>query len=77
MIITILVRECPFLQVRDESTPQHILFNEYIAYLKRPLPKFMFYIIMDEIYPESKGKAESKYDADGNHIGGGLRALLA
>ena len=30
-----------------------------------------FYIIMDEIYPQLKGKPESKYDADGNHIGGG------
>ena len=63
------IREC--FEKSDTCTPQHILFNEYIAYLKRPLPKFMFYIIMDEIYPELKGTAESKYDADGNYISGG------
>lgn len=63
------IREC--FEKSDTCTPQHILFNEYIAYLKRPLPKVFFYIIMDEIYPELKGKAEGKYDADGNHIGGG------
>ena len=63
------IREC--FEKSDICTPQHILFNEYIAYLKRPLPKVFFYIIMDEIYHELKGKAESKYDADGNHIGGG------
>lgn len=63
------IREC--FEKSDTCTPQHILFNEYIAYLKRPLPKVFFYIIMDEIYPELKGNAESKYDADGNYIGGG------
>lgn len=63
------IREC--FEKSDVCTPQHILFNQYIAYLKRPLPKFMFYIIMDEIFPELKGKAESVHDEEGNHISGG------
>jgi len=51
------IREC--FEKSDTCTPQHILFNEYIAYLRRPLPKAFFYIIMEEIYPELKGKAET------------------
>lgn len=63
------IREC--FQKSDRCTPQHILFGEYIAYLKRPLPKVMFYIIMDEIFPELKGKAPSVCDAEGRHVSGG------
>lgn len=63
------IREC--FEKSDVCTPKHILFNQYIAYLRRPLPKVFFYIIMDEIFPELQGKAPSRYDSEGNHIGGG------
>ena len=31
----------------------------------------MFYIIMNEIYPELKGKTETVRDADGEYVSGG------
>ena len=51
------IREC--FEKSDVCTPKHILFNQYIAYLRRPLPKVFFYIIMDEIYSDLAGKAAS------------------
>ena len=63
------IREC--FKKSDTCTPQHILFKQYIDYLRRPLPKVFFYIIMGDIYPELKGNAEVKRDRDGNIIGGG------
>lgn len=63
------IREC--FEKSDVCTPQHILFNQYIAYLRRPLPKVFFYIIMEEIFPELKGKAEVKCDINGEIVGGG------
>ena len=63
------IHEC--FEKSDTCTPQHILFHQYLAYLRRPLPKVFFYIIMEEIYPELKGNAEVKRDRDGNIIGGG------
>ena len=63
------IQEC--FEKSDVCTPQHILFNQYIAYLRRPLPKVFFYIIMDEIYPDLKGKAPHKYNDQGEVIGGG------
>lgn len=38
----------------DDATPKHILFNEYLAYIQKPLPKVIFYIIMDQLYPQAK-----------------------
>lgn len=63
------IREC--FEKSETCTPQHILFNDYIAYLRRPLPKVFFYIIMKEIFPELEGKAEPKYNKAGDRIGGG------
>ena len=63
------IQEC--FEKSDVCTPQHILFNQYIAYLRHPLPKVFFYIIMDEIYPDLKGKAPHEYNDKGEVIGGG------
>lgn len=54
------MREC-FVEA-DEYTPQHILFQQYVDYLQKPLPKVIFYIIMREVYPEYFGKQNDKGD---------------
>lgn len=36
----------------DKVTPQDILFNQYLDYIKKPLPKVVFYIIMQEEFSE-------------------------
>ena len=43
----------------DEYTPQHILYNQYVEYLQKPLPKVIFYIIMQEVYPTLYGKNDA------------------
>lgn len=39
----------------DHYTPQDELFDEYIKYLNKPLPEFMFFIVMGEEFPEYGG----------------------
>ncbi len=39
------------LEQHEEGTPKHILFQQYIDIIKKPVPKVMFYIIVDELYP--------------------------
>jgi len=34
----------------EEGTPKHILYQQYIDKIQKPLPKVFFYIIMDELY---------------------------
>lgn len=46
----------------DVYTPQHILYQQYVDYLQKPLPKVIFYIIMREVYPELFGKQNDKGD---------------
>ena len=46
-------------EATENATAKHILFQQYIDLIKKPLPKVMFYIIMDELYPQAKA-------ADGN-----------
>ncbi len=42
-----------------EFTPKHLLFKKFIEGTKwKGLPKIIFYIIMDELYPRSIGKAK-------------------
>ena len=48
--------EC--FQASEKVTPKHILFDEYVKYLQKPLPKVIFYIIMDEEYGDLIGKDE-------------------
>lgn len=40
----------------EKATAKHELFNQYIAYINKPLPKLMFYIIMDELHSDKIGK---------------------
>lgn len=34
----------------DPGTPKHILYKEYVELIRKPLPKIIFYIVMDQIY---------------------------
>ncbi len=45
----------------EYATAKHILFDQYVDKIKKPLPKVFFYIIMDEIYSERIAKS-----SDGN-----------
>ncbi len=47
------LREC--FEENDKYIPQDKLFENYIAYIKKPLPKFMFYIIMKDVFGEYGG----------------------
>lgn len=49
------ITEC-FIE-SETVTPKHELFNVYIDYLQKPLPKVMFYIIMDDLYGNLAGQA--------------------
>lgn len=40
----------------DHYEPQHLLYQQYVDYIKKPLPKVIFYIIMQEQFPEYYGK---------------------
>jgi hypothetical protein len=40
----------------ENVTPKHILYEQYIELIQKPLPKVMFYIIMDEVYGNLIGK---------------------
>lgn len=46
------LKDC--FEVSEVATPKHILFNEYVAYIGKPLPKVMFYIIMDGLHKTFK-----------------------
>lgn len=48
------IKEC-FEEV-EEVTPKHILYEQYMEYLKKPLPKVVFYIIMDELFGDRIAK---------------------
>ena len=34
----------------EEGTAKHILFKKYIERIQKPLPKIIFYIVMDKVY---------------------------
>ena len=40
----------------DHYEPQHLLYQQYVDYIQKPLPKVVFYIIMQEQFPEYFGK---------------------
>lgn len=52
------IQEC-FEKV-EEVTPKHILYEQYMEYLKKPLPKVVFYIVMDELFGDRIGKTGDK-----------------
>lgn len=42
----------------EKCTPKHLLFKEFTEKTKwKGLPKLIFYILMDELYPNSIAKA--------------------
>lgn len=54
------LNEC--FEETKEVIPKHILFEAFLNYLQKPLPKVIFYIIMDELYPHLIGKDENTND---------------
>lgn len=40
--------EC--FEISETATPKHTLYEGFLNYLQRPLPKILFYIIMAELY---------------------------
>lgn len=54
------LNEC--FEETKEVTPKHLLFEAFLDYLQKPLPKVIFYIIMDELYPHLTGKDETTKD---------------
>ncbi|MCX6216520.1 hypothetical protein [Spirosoma sp.] len=50
------IQEC--FQPSDKVTAKHLLFEQLISLIKVPLPKVIFYILMDEMYGDTIGKSE-------------------
>jgi len=48
----------------DHYEPQDKLFKAYLDYIKKPLPKVIFYIIMQEEFPQFGG-CDTFIDEDG------------
>lgn len=40
----------------DEVIAKHLLWEQFEAHIERQIPKVIFYILMDETYPELIGK---------------------
>jgi hypothetical protein len=49
-----------YFEASETPTAKHILFEQFIAVIKKPLPKIFFYIIMDEMHPQC-GKDENGF----------------
>lgn len=45
----------------DEVTAKHILHFKFMIYINKPLPKVIFYILMDELFGFGDGKDENGY----------------
>lgn len=56
--------EC--FETSEEVMPKHLLYEAFMNYFQRDLPKVIFYIIMDDLYNDKidKGKEE-----DGEFMG--------
>lgn len=48
-----------YFEQTDKVTAKHILFEQLIAVIKVPLPKVIFYILMDGMYSSTIGKDEN------------------
>jgi len=53
------LEEC--IVVSDTIIAKHILYQQYIDLIQKPLPKVFFYIIIDELHFDKMGKG-----SDGN-----------
>jgi len=59
-------------EISEDVTPKHILFNQFST--EAPMcPKLIFYIIMDELYPNLIGKAKT----EGGELGFYLKFISA
>lgn len=50
------LNEC--FEETEEVTPNHELFEAFMEYLQKPIPKVIFYIIMNEMYSPLIGRDE-------------------
>lgn len=50
------LKEC--FEKSEVVTAKHILFQQYGEYIDKPLPKVIFYIIMDEVFGFCNSKDE-------------------
>lgn len=57
----------------DKYIPQDKLYKKYLDYIKKPLPKVIFYIIMRETFEEFGG---CETDEDGNQMNWGYKLDL-
>lgn len=63
------LKECFLLG--DHYEPQHLLFEQYVKYINKPLSKMVFYIIMREEFYDKFG-ADEKRDNDGKLLSRGM-----
>lgn len=64
----------PLNECFEESTeviPKHILFETFLSYLQKPLPKVILYIIMDEQYAHLIAK-----DPESGNLGYKLKLIV-
>jgi hypothetical protein len=47
-----------YFQPAEKATAKHLLFEQFVNEIEVPLQKVFFYIIMDELYATSIGKAD-------------------
>ena len=50
-----------YFEESETVTAKHILFDQLLLSIRVPLPKVVFYILMDEMYGGTIGKDESGY----------------
>ncbi len=60
------LREC--FKMAEKVTPQDELYEQYISYINKPLPKPVFYIIMRHTFPLLFG-ADKILDDSGKLVG--------
>ncbi|WP_158797670.1 hypothetical protein [Pedobacter sp. L105] len=49
----------------SRATPKHVLYQQYVDCIGKPIPKFMFYVIMDETYGHLIDETADKPDQPG------------
>jgi aminopeptidase C len=55
------LKEC--FKIVKKITPQDELYEQYVSYINKPLPKTVFYIIMRNMYPALFGADVHKNDS--------------
>lgn len=67
------LKEC--FRIAKKVTPQDELYEQYVSYINKPLPKPVFYIIMRNIFPLLFG-ADAHKEGSGKLIKGKLEFRL-